>query len=309
MRMGWGQYYPQPLCCAIRPWSYTPMLDTLTLCEGLPFWKMPARSYTSRRARRGFRTRRRITRRGYRGAIRIRRNPRIFRYNRYIGPGRTLGAFPPRKKVVLRYVQDITLNAADASTAVHVFRGGSLQDPDQSGTGHQPMFHDIYSQIYSKYKVNYSTIRMVALSTHIINTAFGNQVSGSTTSDTQYYASNERACRMFILKDLSTNDYPSNLDTLIEEGSRNLRWRYCPQTTSGRMPSVKNSMTPHKLLNLSKNDDTLNAAVTANPVAEAYYICGVEGLGGTYNPDSMQFQIIMTFNVTYFDLKKNQSEN
>lgn len=254
-----------------------------------------------RKRRRGIslstRRRKRFKRRSYR------------KYKRYSGWTRALGAFPQRKTVAIRYVQDLTLDAGNNSSAVNVFRVNSVYDPDYTGTGHQPMFHDVYSNIYEKYHVNYATIRMVALSTHIVNTTTPELAAGTNTGANQFYAVNERACRMWILRDSGVSDYPSNLDTLIEEGSTNFRWKYCPQTTNGRLPSVKMMCSPHKQLGLSKRDDTLNAIVTNNPGAEAYFICGVEGLGGSYNPDSMQFQVIITYNVTYYELKKNQTQN
>lgn len=266
---------------------------------------MLRRRRRSRRSRRSSTRRRRVSSR----AIRVFRNPRIRRFTRHVSAGRALGAFPNRKTVALRYIDEISLDAGSNTIAAVPFRIGGIQDPYQPFGGHQPMFHDIYSQIYEKYVVNYATIKMVALSTHIVNVATPNLVGGTNVGDNFYYNSNERACRMFIIKDSSTSDYPSNLNTLIEEGSKSLRWRYCPQTTNGTMPTVRMSAAPHKVLNLSPGDDTLKSLVSANPAAESYFICGVEGLGGNANPDNMKFQVIITYNVTYFDLKKNQAQN
>lgn len=219
-----------------------------------------------------------------------------------------LGNFPQTKTVALRYVQTFSLNAGSGSTAVQVFRGNSINDPDYTGIGHQPMFSDNYAAIYGAYRVNYATIKMMALSTHIVNTTSVTNVSGTSTGNPQFFSANERACRIFILRDDTAGDYTTALDTLIEEGSRNFRWRYCPQTTSGAIPYVKMSVTPHKLLNISKNDDTLKALSGANPGSQCYFVCGAEGLGGT-NPDSMEFQVIITYNVTYSNLIKNQTQN
>jgi len=266
---------------------------------------MPRRSYTSRRARRPYR-RTRVRRSG---AIRIRRNTRMRRFRRYISPGLTLGAFPQRKTVAIRYIDDLTLDASAGGIAKDIYNVTSVYDPYVAAGGHQPMFHDTYSLIYEKYKVNYATIRFVALSTHCVNTTSPSLFEGTNVTDTQYFAANERACRMFILKDSSTSDLPANLNTLIEEGARNLKWKYCPQTTNGSIPSVKMSCAPHKLLGLSRNDDQLNSLVSGNPPTACYFIVGVEGLGGGFNPDSMKFQVIITYNVTYYELKKNQSQN
>lgn len=215
-----------------------------------------------------------------------------------------LGMFPSRKQVVLRYVEDFTLNPGSASVATYIFRANSLFDPNYTSTGHQPMFFDTYASIYAGYKVRHSTITFICTDNHIVNAV--QTASGTTTG--QYYAANERAVRMFILRDASVNDYTSSLNTMIEEGNRNFTWKYAPQTTSMAMSKLRLRCWPHKQLNLSFNDNVLNAGTGENPSANAYFICGVDSLAGA-NADSMNFQVIITYHATFFDLKKNQSEN
>lgn len=222
---------------------------------------------------------------------------------------KSLGAFPPRKTVALRYVDTVALNPGAGGTAVQVFRANSIYDPDYTGAGHQPMFYDNYANIYGRYKVNYATITMIALSSKIVNTTSSTDLSGTTTAYQQYYASNERACRMFILNDMAVNDYPSALNTLIEEGNKNLVWRYVPNNTGLKMPILRQRVTPHKLAGVSYNDDSMVATVGADPNKDVFFICGVSDIGDGTNPDSMYFQFIITYNVTFSDLKKNQTQN
>lgn len=241
--------------------------------------------------------------------LRIRRNPRLRRFQRYVPIGRTLGAFPQRKTVAIRYVENFTLDASSSANAVYAFRANSVFDPNFTGAGHQPMYHDLYSQIYDSYNVNYSTIRAVAMNTHAVNVVYSNDVAGTTVSQGQFYALNERAIRLWILRDVAANDYPSNVDTLVEEGSRNFKWKYCPQTTNGSMPSVKMACTPYKLLGLSKWDNSIQANVAGNPANSCFFVVGAANLGDGSNPDTISVQAIITYNVTYFDLKKNQTQN
>lgn len=227
-----------------------------------------------------------------------------YRVPRFKAP---LGNFPPRKTVALRYVDSIALDAAAATAAVQVFRVNNIFDPDYSGFGHQPMFRDNYATLYNRYKVNYATITMVAMTTHKVNVIAPVTLEGTTTSNSEFYANNQRACRMWILRDQFVNDYPAKLDTLIEEGNTNLTWKYCPQTTSGYMPTLKYKCWPHKQCNVAFNDDTLTAPMTAGPNNECYFVCGVSDLGDATDPGSMVFQFIITYNVTFYDLLKNQS--
>lgn len=219
-----------------------------------------------------------------------------------------IGAFPSRKNVVLRYVDDFTLNAGNASTAVRVFKVNSLFDPDDSVGGHQPMYFDQYKLIYSGYKVNYATITFICTDNHVVNTATTFNINGTTTSNPQYYALNERACRMFILRDKDNNDFTTALNTLIEEGNRNLKWRFAPQTTAGGMQKLRMRCWPHKQLQLSYNDNDLQAGTGADPTKLCYFICGIDGMPGS-NPDSMNFQIIITYHCTFFNPIANQAQN
>lgn len=220
-----------------------------------------------------------------------------------------LGNFPATKTVALRYVENFTLDASASSSDSYVFSANSIFDPNVTGAGHQPMFRDNYAALYNKYRVNYSHITVVPLTTHIVNTTVSNDVAGTTVSQTQYYAANERGCRLWILRDIQTNDFPSNVDTLIEEGNKNFVWRYCPQNTSSKMPILRFSCWPAKLLNLSARDDQLQAVQSVNPGAQAFFVVGISSIGGGANPDPIACQAIVTYNVTFSDLIKNQTAN
>lgn len=257
----------------------------------------------------------------FRKPIRVRRRM-AYRKSRYIrkrvGRGRSrsrvsrfrapLGNFPNTKTVALRYVENISLDGGSNTSSVNVFRANSIFDPNYTGTGHQPMFRDNYAAIYDEYRVNYATITMVALNTHCVNTTTAETLNGTNIGANQFYTSNERACRMFIIRDRSPSDYNTELDTLVEEGNANFVWRYCPQTMSGRMPTLRFGCWPHRLLNISKHDDSLKSIMASNPSGDAYFICGVTDLGSG-NPDSMSFQVIITYNVTFMNLIKNQTQN
>jgi len=267
------------------------------------FVKMPRRRTTSYMRRRRTRRRaivRRPTRRPRRMSIRRTYVPR------FKAP---LGNFPSSKTVALRYVSDFTLDASATASDTRVYSVNSIFDPDQTGIGHQPMFRDNYAAIYSTYRVNYSTVTVVPLTTHVVNTAQNDQVAGTSVSTTQYYAANERGCRLWILRDQSTSDYPADLNTLVEEGNKDFVWRYCPQNTSQKMPILRFSCWPHRLFDVDKKDDRLQAVQGANPSFNGYYIIGISSIGAAANPDPVACQVIITYNVTYTDLIKNQGQN
>lgn len=264
-----------------------------------------------RRPRRGYVTRvRRYNRRALRSRFTARRRRMPIyrtlatRYRKHLA----LGGFPTKRTVALRYVEDFTLNPGDASTSTYVFRLNNIFDPNYNFGGHQPMYFDNYSTLYSKYKVNYATISFRCLDNHIVNVATPNLVDGTNIGDNQYYKSNERAVRMFIIKDESPTDYNGKINTLIEEGSKNTVWKFAPQNTTGYLHTLKMKCWPHRLMNLNFKDSSLEASVTGAPTREAYFICGVDSMPNS-NADSMNYQAIITYNVTFFDFKQNQTEN
>jgi len=71
--------------------------------------------------------------------------------------------YPENKLVIHRYVSRVTVPAAGfaGNTRGWVFRANSLFDPDFTGFGHQPLYHDQMTPNYEKYQVIASTIRVI----------------------------------------------------------------------------------------------------------------------------------------------------
>lgn len=108
-----------------------------------------------------FRSRRRSTYR--RRSKRTRLNRRRFYRRRYhkgtLLRNNTFGGFPKSKLVKLRYNQTVSINPGAGSAQAYAFRTNSIFDPDQTGTGHQPMGHDLWANVYDHYCVVGSRIR------------------------------------------------------------------------------------------------------------------------------------------------------
>lgn len=61
---------------------------------------------------------------------------------------------PKIKYVKLRYCDVIQLDPGSMDTAVEYrFRSNSIFDPDYSGVGHQPRYHDTYEAMYENFEV------------------------------------------------------------------------------------------------------------------------------------------------------------
>lgn len=66
---------------------------------------------------------------------------------------------PDQQEVCLRYVEGaIALDSTLGATISYYFRANSIYDPNQSGTGHQPLWRDTYAGMYNHYAVKQSKI-------------------------------------------------------------------------------------------------------------------------------------------------------
>lgn len=109
--------------------------------------------YRSRSGRIRRRPARRYVRRSYAG-----------RYRRRAVAGRRLG-FPAQRSAMLRYCTHVTLSNGAGPADAHAFLLNSIYDPDATGTGHQPMGHDTWANIYNHYVVNGARVRLQFSST------------------------------------------------------------------------------------------------------------------------------------------------
>jgi len=66
--------------------------------------------------------------------------------------------FPDRFKTKIRYCDVITFSDTAGTTQSNTFRLNSIYDPDLSGVGHQPMYHDQLALVYGRYRVTGSKI-------------------------------------------------------------------------------------------------------------------------------------------------------
>lgn len=105
---------------------------------------------------------RRTARYRKRRATRRRTNARKYGIVRTRMPNRFNGAFPSSKIVKLKYNEYIPISSNTSGTVISQYRFNcnSLYDPNQSGTGHQPLYYDTYAGLYNHYLVLGSRIKV-----------------------------------------------------------------------------------------------------------------------------------------------------
>jgi len=72
---------------------------------------------------------------------------------RSIPLGKSDYGFPDNFKTRLRYCETGSFAAASGANNSNTFRFNSIYDPNLSGIGHQPMYHDTLALVYGKYRV------------------------------------------------------------------------------------------------------------------------------------------------------------
>lgn len=221
------------------------------------------RPYASRFRSRGFR--RRTFRRRFRSR-RIRGNP--------VMPS----AFPRNRIVKLRYVQPFELDPANGvAFASQIFSASSIFDPDQTGSGHQPMGHDQWATWYNKYCVIGSKISVRA--TTISSTAAGAAFGVRTI-------------------DLASSGH-TTVHGLMETPTARSRL-YTPNTNAPTPPGVTATYSAKKwwnLANVKDNQDRIGASFGSDPSTQVYFHCfyGQNAPGGIGDMPAINFLAKITY--------------
>lgn len=204
-------------------------------------------------------------------------------------------------RTVLIYHDQRTLNPplADGSllqagTNVWQLTANGLYDPDTTGTGHQPMYFDNYAQVYQRYRVDYAVI-----SATIVN------IDVPSTGGTNAY-------RFLVAIDPTpnnTNQFSSNIGSMIEQNSPGIRWRYVSPTSTGSMPRLKMGCKPSAWINKSPRDDTLASDTGTNPVSGVYFYLALASADQDLDAPGAKVVVTIKYYVTFFDRQQVQSLN
>jgi len=107
--------------------------------------------------------------------------------------------FPDKFKTKLRYCQSSYWDSGLGLNASNTFRLNSVYDPDFSGIGHQPMYHDTLALIYGKYRVTKAviTVKFAAVNPPaLVGTNYGPTVVGLVCSNSSSFVSSTVDQRM-----------------------------------------------------------------------------------------------------------------
>lgn len=186
--------------------------------------------------------------------------------------------FPQKIRTNLTYTQRVQVNPA-ALTYSYLFNLNSIFDPDRSGVGHQPCFHDELALLYNRYRV-------LAFSYEFI-------LSGLNTS-----------ARYYVLP-MNGVTPPVDLNDAIE-GITSAKSGIVTTDASGgpnAIKIIKGYVSLKKLLGEDLSDDRDQAVMGSNPVNQATLALGLESLNGSTNLSSVNLTIKFRYHVEIFDRK------
>nr|WPR18644.1 MAG: capsid protein [Owegonang virus 10] len=207
------------------------------------------------------------------------------------GLGPQVWGFPKSLTTKLRYCQALQLTSTSGAVNYNTFRANSIFDPDQTGTGHQPLYHDQFYPVYNNYRVLGSMIKVTFTPLADASDATRGSYNGpwyvgingtnatssySATPETRWEA-NDSAFAV-----LNARTGTDGVITLSEQ--------YSPETTLGR-PST---------------DDVVSSVANANPSQQWYWQAWVaDESGGT---STVVLFVEIEYTVQYFNLI-NQAQN
>lgn len=156
---------------------------------------------------------------------------------------RGIVGFPSSLQTKLRYHEGMTFASAAGVVSQNVFRANSLFDPNETGTGHQPMFFDQFAQVYARYVVKRSTIKVT----------FNPVTETASTS-------------MWMIGIIGQSSGTISADPNVNCEQAHSKWAAINGRDGGpNQKTLTMTFTPESCLNLTSKDTDTGALCNANP--------------------------------------------
>lgn len=200
-----------------------------------------------------------------------------------VGLSRSDMGFPDRVQTKLLYSDWFELNMTSGAAAVQTFRLNSLFDPDYTGVGHQPMWHDQLSAVYRNYRVKGSKITAEFMPVTLDNpgtATYGPYVVAIITSNQTTLTASSTA--------LITED-PNSVSKVIG-----------PKLSGRPYAQLSNTFSPQRDLGLDPYEKDLSSGVTSNP-DQVFYAHVVSRDMATTLTSRISVRVKIEFQAEYFN--------
>lgn len=202
------------------------------------------------------------------------------RYRRRIPRGIT-----SQKRVVkLRYCDHVALNPGISLIDSHVFRANGIHDPDYTGTGHQPMFHDEVAALYNHYCVIGSKITVkIQYTANSANVGMG-------------------AVGLFLSDDPT---YANTVNALTEQNRSN--WRMVSPSYYDKPITLTKTFSPRKFFNIVDPKDNvlrIGSAFGSSPTEQASFVLWAGSADTTQDHSSFSCYVMIDYIVMLSEPKE-----
>lgn len=176
-------------------------------------------------------------------------------------------AFPNILRNTVRYVETVGLTLTAGIFNFYVWTCNGLYDPNITGTGHQPMYFDQITSLYSNYAVLGSRFKCSVTSVNV-NALLG-------------------AC--CIVDDDATS--PGGVQAMSERHWAKVNW-YNPQTSSAPEPVLYQKWNAAQYFGaIAPNRSDLQGNISNNPTQQSYYIVGLQDQNSVTNTYYLNVEI------------------
>lgn len=180
---------------------------------------------------------------------------------------------PTGMRMSMKYATHVQLSSGMLPYDEHVFRAFSIFDPDQTGVGHQPLGHDQWAALYTRYRV------------------LGAQITVKFSDQTQLAAGTQQTpttCVVCLNTNTTTLD---DSETAIETPmSRNVQLGRGGNSKTVYFPYVSAWKSQGDMGGLTEDD--YSATFGNNPNADAYFHILAERAGSSTVDTAAQVTIV-----------------
>lgn len=183
--------------------------------------------------------------------------------------------FPKKFMTTLRYETAVDIDPPLGGTASHLFRAGSIYDPDFSGLGGQPRYTDQILPLYDHFTVIGSKITVKVANPHTTQYIVGIQLNGNGQT-------------------------VSSVNDLIEQRNSSYKW-IGHAYMAGSIATIKKTYSPKKFLGIKSplSEAELRGTISSNPAEDAYYAVTVGSHDPAINGNSLPLRVIIDYIVVF----------
>lgn len=198
------------------------------------------------------------------------RNYRKRNYRRKYSSMGVPSGMPKQRTAVLRYAEPITLTSPSGACARYFFKANDCYDPNSTGTGHQPISWDNWTNLYNRYVV------------------VGSKITAYVTDNTASHSEPG-----LVGAYLTESSLGGSTDSSYMIEAKKGVWR---AITGGQRSTtiVGSKFSARKFFNIkdvADNIDKLGAICTASPAEPAYFCLWYATQSGVNNTVNVQVVI------------------